>query len=162
MIQRRLFSFAAALALAAVLGKFYAVPAMAQAVSAMLVRNVDEKGRAPYMHNVIHVCQGDAVCDLYFPAVPAGKRLVVEHVNAGISFAANRLRFTTLVAQGNTQFLLPARPIDDPNLTIVNERVLAFFESGQTPMFRVGLNAATDTTPVNAAISGYLVDLSQY
>lgn len=161
MIKRRLFSLVAAMALVAVLGKFYAVPAMAQTLSAMLVRNVDEKGRAPYMHYGVRVCQGDAICDLYFPPVPAGKRLVVEHVNGGVSFAANTLRFTALVAPQNTQFLLPARPITDPNLMIVNEAVLAFFESGQSPVFRVGLSSTTDTTPINAAISGYLVDLGQ-
>lgn len=161
MIKRGFFSFAAAMVLVALFGKFYAVPAMAQAVSAMLIRNVDEKGRAPYMHYAVRVCQGDAICDLHFPAVPEGKRLVVEHVNGGVSFAANTLRFTALVAPQNTQFLLPARRITDPNLMIVNEAVLAFFESGQSPVFRVGLSSTTDTTPINAAISGYLVDLEQ-
>ena len=159
-MKRRLLSFAGALALLAVLGKFYAVPALAQAISATLVKNVDEKGRAPYMQYGVRVCQGEAICDLAFPPVPAGKRLVVEHVNGGVSFAANTLRFTALVAPQNVQFLLPARPISDANLMIVNESTLAFFETGQIPVFRAGLSSTTDTTPINATISGYLVDLA--
>ena len=48
-MKNRLITMAGALALLAVVGKFYATPALAKLVRAALVKNVDEKGRSPYM-----------------------------------------------------------------------------------------------------------------
>lgn len=47
-MKNKLLTFAGALALIAMLGRFYAVPAFAQAIRAAVVKNMDEPGRTPY------------------------------------------------------------------------------------------------------------------
>jgi hypothetical protein len=74
-MNRRLLTFAGALALAAVLGKFYAVPAIAQAARAALVQDRDNPARQPFSA-VIPAVGGIASS----PAVPAGMRLIVTNM----------------------------------------------------------------------------------
>ena len=86
-------------ALAAVFGLLNAGPAIAQAVRAALVKNVDEPGRNPYQGFVAfngsvaaapdgsYFCQqppSAPTCFLIFPFVPAGKRLVVESLTGTV------------------------------------------------------------------------------
>ena len=71
-MKNRLWTFIAALVLLAVLGKFYAVPLVAQ-VRAAIVQDRDSKARNVYQEvescfNVTNPCQ------ITFAAVPAGKR----------------------------------------------------------------------------------------
>src|ERR1017187_7583386 len=79
IMNHKLLKFAGALALLAVLGKFYAVPAIAQAVRAAVIKNIDERGRVPYQATITCV-SASTVCQYYFPAVPAHSRLVIEYV----------------------------------------------------------------------------------
>ena len=76
-MKNRLLTFAGALALLAVLGKFYAPPLMAQ-VRAALVQNVDEPARAPFQVTVpINIDNFT-----YTPVtIPAGQRLVVDFIS---------------------------------------------------------------------------------
>ena len=120
-----------------------------------------EKGRNPYMENQNLVCNKGPLCELAFPAVAAGKRLVIQHVNAGIGIPTGTARFTSLAVQDTTQFLLPARPASDATLLIVNEPVLAYFESGQTPVFRVSLTSTAEVAFISSTITGYLIDLAK-
>lgn len=152
------------LALLAVLAGSYATPVVAQwtrAVRAVLVRNVDERGRAPYMQFQVQSCPGggNPTCDVVFPPVPADRRLVLEHVNASINFTPGGVRRTGLLLPAVFIFVLPARPTFDPNLVIVNEPVLAYFESGQTPTFQIVVNDGADAALTTVALSGYLVSL---
>jgi hypothetical protein len=77
-MKNRLLTLAGALALLAVLGRFYAVPVYAQ-VKAALVQNRDEKARNPYQarNNSLGTAGASRTA---FAFVPAGKRLVIEHV----------------------------------------------------------------------------------
>ncbi len=75
MFRNRLLMFAGALALTAVLGKFYAVPAIAQAARAALVQDRDNPARQPYTA-LVPTVNGTASS----PAVPAGTRLIVTHM----------------------------------------------------------------------------------
>ena len=76
-MKNRLLTFAGALALLAVLGKFYAPPLMAQ-VRAALVQDVDQPARAPFQITVpININNFN-----FTPvAIPAGKRLVIDYVS---------------------------------------------------------------------------------
>lgn len=75
-MKNKLLTLAGALALIAVLGKFYAKPVMAQ-VRAALVQDVDQPARAPFQVTVpINVNNFT-----YTPvSIPAGKRLVVDYI----------------------------------------------------------------------------------
>jgi hypothetical protein len=101
-----------AVALLAILGSFSATPAFAQWISATLVKNVDERGRAPYMHFQALTCPGGGTtgCQVVFPPVPQGKRLVLERVNASVNFATSGVRVTGLLAPNDILFLCPRGP----------------------------------------------------
>jgi hypothetical protein len=73
-MRNRLFTIAGALALIAVLGKFYATPLMAQARAA-LVQDVDQAARAPFQVTVPVNINNFTFTNV---PVPAGKRLVVD------------------------------------------------------------------------------------
>src|ERR1700704_1995586 len=84
-MKNRLRALAGVLALLAVIGKFHEAPVIAQTIRAALVKNIDERGRNPYV--VESSCQpiggsssGFCLAQGY-PVVPAGMRLVVENVN---------------------------------------------------------------------------------
>ena len=163
-MKSRLLTFAGALALLVVLGKFYAVPVMAQ-VRAALVKNIDERGRIPYMQQVFLNCVvGSPFCDLHYPAVPTGKRLVIEHVSANIGTnpgAGVNATFLIAPGGGGSDFSLPGHTMGSPQVIGVNEPVLAYFEAGESPLYRVVFNSSSDFGPMTAVISGYMVDLTQ-
>ena len=155
----KMMTIAAGAGFLALLAAGYALPAAAQQVGATLVRNADEKGRNPYMQFQGVACPGGpAPCQIAFPPVPAGKRLVVEHVNASVNFAAGRVKRLALLTPSQWVFVLPARPNNDSNLVIVNEPALVYYESGQTPIFQV-VGDGADAPLVTAVLSGYLVSL---
>jgi hypothetical protein len=72
MFRNRFLTFAWALALIAVLGKFYAIPAIAQAARAALVQDRDNPARQPFSA-LVPTVNGTALS----PAVPSGMRLIV-------------------------------------------------------------------------------------
>jgi hypothetical protein len=74
-MKSKLLTVAGALALMAVLGKFYAVPAIAQAVRAALVQDRDNPARQPFSAIVPGVNGISST-----PAVAAGTRLIVNNI----------------------------------------------------------------------------------
>ena len=82
-MKNRLLTFAGALALLAVMGKFYAQPLMAQ-VRAALVKNIDEPGRNPYTAFLPCYSSSTNSCTAFFPAVPANMELVVQHISMSV------------------------------------------------------------------------------
>jgi hypothetical protein len=156
------------IALLAVLGNSYATPALAQSIiRATPVKNIDEKGRSPYLQHQARSCPGDgnAVCDIVFPPVPAGKRLVLERVNAGIIFATSGVRIAGLLAPLDVLLFFRVQPTDSKvtsdSIFVVNEPTLVYFESGQTPIFHLVANNGSDVPVLTATISGYFVDIDQ-
>jgi len=75
-MKSRLLTFAGVLALVAVLGKFYAAPAIAQAVRAALVQDRDNPARSAFTTKV----PVDGNLNAAFPAVPAGKRMIITNM----------------------------------------------------------------------------------
>ena len=125
------------------------------------VRNIDEKARIPYQQSGAIPCNS-GLCDLAFLAVPAGKRLVVEHVSANVNPNPG-VGVNGVFLEGACGFCvwsLPGHSLATPELVAVNEQVLAYFESGTTPFVRVAWSATTNTGAFQAVISGYLIDLN--
>jgi hypothetical protein len=160
-MKHRMIAIAGFLAIAAVLTTSYATPAVAQWMKVALVRNVDEKGRTPYMQFQALACSGESqVCQVVFPPVPPGTRLVVERVNASVNFAESGIRLMGLLVQQSILFALPAPSSAAPNPAIVNEAALVYYESGQTPIFHI-VTANPEEGLVTVFLSGYLVNLEQ-
>ena len=139
---------------------------------AALVKNVDEPGRTPYQTMVDFdpnppVCSG-AICIIRFPAVPAGKRLVVEHVSVlvGVSGGGQPsfLAFGdfAVVNSNNIAIITPVFANTGINMGGVmfwalDRPVRVYFEAGAVPKLKLILS----TNPAfvgEASVVGYLID----
>ena len=167
--------FAGAMALfatLAVLGKFYAVPAIAQAVRAAAVKNIDERGRIPYGRQVTGNAVNTSSCDAIFPAVPANKLLVVEYVNGAINpvsgIGIDEVFMNTQA--GSNALRLSARLEAAASLGSgakysLNQPIIAYFDSAHQPPLvaaqLVGAISAGSNAVCTFTLTGYLVDLTQ-
>jgi hypothetical protein len=156
----RMLQFAGVLAVLAVVGKFYAVPAIAQ-VRAALTQDRDQRGRNIYQSQ--GVCfQVKNPCQITFPAVPVGQRLIIEHASTiNIMQSATALNGVQLRNGFVYQFLLPtAAPGNYPGefYFVSNDNVLLSYDAGQIPLAVVfATTSATFTSEV--AISGYMITI---
>jgi hypothetical protein len=155
-----MLQIAGTLALLAVVGKFYAAPALAQ-VRAAIVQDRDQRGRNFYQST--SNCQNvTSPCVIAFQAVPAGKRLIIEHVSAlGKMSAANTLAEVELRGGLVFQFLaLTAAPANYPGQFsyIADAQVLAAYDVGQVPSVDMFSTSGSLFTGV-ASISGYMIDI---
>ncbi len=177
-MKHKLLTLAGALALLAVLGKYYAPPVLAQ-VRAALVQDADNAARHfVQVHLLAHQPAGitsSGLCnDIY--TVPAGQRLVIE--NFGIRTAlANRGLATltqTLTASpapcGTLQHFTTSQPLvllpsvfqatDTRNFDIYgnNQRVEAYADAGQVISVEIDTNSSFDNgTLFDVTMSGHLV-----
>lgn len=75
-MKNKLLTLAATLAVLVVLGKFYTIPALAQATRAALVQDRDNPARSAFTAKV----PVDGDLNAAFPAVPAGKRMIITNM----------------------------------------------------------------------------------
>jgi hypothetical protein len=151
---------------------FVADNAVAQ-LRAELVKNVDEPGRMPYQETVSYnggstpVCPVLQFCLPTFPAVPAGKRLVVEHVSAmifvtntgGPNLFAFRTGFSTNtgnVLVMNHAFSLGGS-IASVNIWSIDRQVRVYYGPGEGPSLKIGASASMGFVH-NVTLHGYLID----
>jgi hypothetical protein len=137
------------------------------ATNPVLVRNLDEPGRAPYHSEGFFAIQGNVGgATVSGPSVPSGKRLVIESISGFISLdhatpfqVAGLVVGTTGVAYAPAVFQGTQNGKDS---YVFNAHVLAYADAGQGPSVLVQFSDATLQTPgsgLNAAISGYLVNV---
>jgi hypothetical protein len=154
---------------AAMLGAFAITPALAQ-TRAALVKNVDEPGRAPYQHTVDFSpgeCTTPSFCIVEFPAVPAGKRLVVENITVYAAVAEGGaptlLAFGDLFVtnQGNRYVLAPAftqsMTAFGSTFHALDRAVRVYYEPGEIPKVKIGASASFVIIS-NMSLHGYLID----
>jgi hypothetical protein len=162
-MKSRLLSLAGALALAAVVGRFYAVPAIAQ-VRAAVVKNLDEKGRNPYYQTQTCYSSNTNQCTVTFPAVPANKRLVVEFIASSVD-TPTALQTVEFAANGNFIPILHTQQGSDPfgnKIYVANQPMLYYYEPGQIPYLAMNATAAGfEFMSGQVTLTGYLVDLTQ-
>jgi len=157
-MKSRMLQIAGVLALLAVVGKFYAVPVLAQ-VRATITQDRDQEGRNIYQY--YSSCQSQAgVCTIAYPAVPAGQRLVVKHVSMITQFpTGTTMNAIQLRGNGTYQFLhpqlLPAN-YSAQFTFVTNEDVLASFDGGITPDIDAFATSGGAFT-ASGTISGYLI-----
>ena len=135
----------------------------ASAQKAALVQEVFGPGVTPYQVNQLYnpsasICPNQFYCQIAFPAVPAGKRLVVTHASATYSLNAGATE--AIVEIGNGLFStmdLPAPVGVGFNRYVASSPVTYYFEQGETPyIFITGGSVITSNTG-HASIVGYLV-----
>jgi hypothetical protein len=151
-----------------VVGVFSAGPAIAQAVRAALVSNVDDPGRIPYQFQKVCLSLGSD-CSVSLPPVPTGKRLVTTHVSgyfavtlppgtlaAARYFDGNLDRLTTQGIHAIPVTLQGLGSFGD-GLYIFNQSILGFTDAGQSARLTVelGIGASYDAT---ITVTGYMLD----
>ncbi len=141
-------------------------------IRAALSKNVDEPGRLPYQAEVDFggsCFGGNSFCIVAFPPVPAGKRLVVEHVTA-LAFVRNGGQVNLFAFgdgnstnTGNVALLQPtfsalyaadafefAWSIDKP--------IKLYYEPGTTPKVKIQASVGFGAFASNMTLHGYLID----
>ena len=123
----------------------------ANAVQPLPVREVDDPGRIPY-ESLQTIGAGQ---DRFtFPAVPAGHRLVIQHVSAIVIFPSDVSDVTVAVTspEGFSTFLPPIFA----NSTRFDQPVQLYVDAGNSPKVVVGANSAVNIG--SATLTGYLLD----
>jgi hypothetical protein len=137
-------------------------------------RNIDEPGRSPYQAQVTGTssvnCSGGFSCSFTFTAVPAGHRLVVQHVTmfiqpiAGSVPARVGLLSTTLPTFVGPMFFATVQggPPNYSNSPIVfDQQVTAYYDDGDNPkafIDGISINLGIPASNQVATLIGYLVD----
>jgi hypothetical protein len=165
-MKNRLLTLAGALALLAVVGKFYALPAIAQTVRAALVKNIDERGRNPFVYN-FSCSPTPGYCFATGAPIPAGTRLVVENINIFVSYASTASVVRT--ALGVTTALTRLHDVTGGTVTdqgngqsiyALNANLIDYIEAGESPSLLLSMKGSTAGAIFFGAVTGYLVNLN--
>jgi hypothetical protein len=114
----------------------------------VLNSRIDDPGRIPYISFVDITCPG-AFCTFTFPAIPAGHRLVIQHVSGALSFNAPTggtiFPFVSSANNASIQFSAPTAG----NVAAFDQPVLYYVDAGQSA--KVSISA-----PFNPSASQFL------
>ena len=135
----------------------------AGAQKAALVQEVFGPGVTPYQSNQLYnptasICPNQFYCQIAFPAVPAGKRLVVTHASATYSMNAGASEAGVSIGANLFDTMdLPAPVFVGNNRYVTSSPITYYFEQGATPyLFITGSSVITSNTG-HASLVGYLV-----
>lgn len=158
-MKNKLLTLSGAFVLVAVLGKFYAIPAIAQAVRAALIQNTDEPGRIPYQAS--SACSGVGICFADFPPVPPNKRLVITRVVGSAQAMTTGGVVSSVGVAAVGPRVTPPIPINfvsaGSQAVSFNDSVITYADAGYVP--RVSAVASASQLQIGeAGIFGYLLD----
>ena len=126
-----------------------------------VVENRDERGRTPYTHFGTCTVANSNGCTVKTPVVPAGTRVVIEHVAAGMQLKAPAQVFSYDIVVGPRFFSLPSHlnvSYSGLNQFAINEQVLIYADAGEQVI--ASLNATDIGVSQYVTLTGYLVDLN--
>jgi hypothetical protein len=140
----------------------YSSPVKVLNTSAAPVLNsrIDDPGRVPYMAFTTTFCSG-TTCGIGFPAVPAGHRLVLQHLSGFLNFNApptTLFGFIESTQNFRFNFNVPLPPAG--NATHFDQQVLYFVDGGDAPSVFIGSTGAPFPGNVGEEIvlAGYELD----
>jgi|GEM_PF-3574193 len=128
------------------------------AFGATEVRNDDDPGRIPYQ-SVVQQGTAGQLFKFGFPAVPAGHRLVIQHISGGLLFQAPPSHSAQVEVTVNGQiaasffapFILTSVKFDQP--------VQLYVDAGEVPTVVVeGDNGLVPAVRGSLILTGYLLD----
>ncbi len=136
----------------------------ASAQRAALVQEAYGPGRTPYQSNQLYnpsaaICPNQFYCQIAFPPVPAGKRLVVTHASGTYTLNAGATEAIVSIGSGLFDTMdLPAPVNVGNNRYVASSPITFYFEAGQTPyIFITGSSVITGNTG-HASMVGYFVN----
>lgn len=130
-----------------------------------LVKNVDERGREPYQVQALvntSTCTFNSVlyfCQLPFPAVPDGQRLILEHVTTFWALTAGEpdsLRFL----DSNNATVFWVQPTFTPRVNnathfFLDRPVTVYYEPTTSPTLLLAMTAPPSS--IEVTLTGYLI-----
>ena len=124
------------------------------------VVNIDDHGRIPFVSGFSNSCSG-TLCSYTFPAVPAGHRVVIEHISGNLNFNAAPTVITMFVNTATTsqiQFNVP--PGNVGNASFFDQPLLYYVDGGQSPVviFTSGFTNFNPAAGQNLTLVGYELD----
>ncbi len=129
--------------------------------------SVDEPGRIPYesVQSVLtQNCPSHAFCNFTFPAVPAGRRLVVLRLTGSFTLAPSPSAVSVLVGVfGNGAGTIFDAPALTNGLSVFDQPVLTYYDAGSIPLVQiqpVNTSFGTPTDSLSVILHGYLLDCS--
>ena len=164
-MSKRFLTVFVALALLAALSKFYAVPAIAQAVQAALVQYRDSPPRQPFtVRSTITPSPIEKITPIAFPAVPAGKRMVVTSVTGTVNIVLSSLESCVMAittSNGHESYqLLPVTSsfaTQGVNIYSGTTALNLPLDPGDTGI--VGFNSVQPFKSATVVFTGYFVDV---
>ena len=135
----------------------------ASAQKAAIVQEAFGPGITPYQSNQLYnpsaaICPNSFFCQIAFPPVPAGKRLVVTYASA--TYSVTQTGTEEIVSIGANLFDtldLPAAVYVGTFRYVASSPITYYFESGQTPYIFIGGSSVLTNNTGHASIVGYLV-----
>jgi hypothetical protein len=106
----------------------------ALAQKAALVQNIDDDARVPYQVFQFGAnCNSPGDCAIVFPAVPAGRRVVIEHLSCFVSLQSGSLTAPiTVGSQYSNARNFAIASATGPSY-VANSSVLLYVEAGDQP-----------------------------
>jgi hypothetical protein len=158
-MKNRLLTMAGALALLAVVGKFYALPAIAQTIRAALVQDRDSPARQAFTYSTqLPFKTGEVL----FPSVPAGKRRVINgvYVVATSVGACPTTIATSTPGGGLTFFALLPGPLINPGLGLSAASLApAQIVMNAGDLGNASISCATPPEAAFLSLTGYDIDI---
>ena len=149
--------------LAGLISGITAAPAIAAAVKAALIKNVDERGRVPYFVKLSCSVPGTTnICTNTAAAIPANKRFVVEHINGHFQVPNNTSLFDVEIAAEDFNHFAPRFfvALGTLNNYTLNEPARMYYGPTTTPsLFITLLGNPAGSASTEVLLYGYLVDL---
>ena len=130
--------------------------------------NVTDPGRIAYQSTVTPTaCSGNSQCFSDFPAVPAGHRLVIQHIGGFVVLTAQPTS-TDVYIQDNTigttfgAFFVPSNPLPSGFESLFDQAVLGYVDAGDFAIVAVDVqgNSVFNTGTQEVTLTGYVLDCS--
>ena len=127
------------------------------ATSPALTSNVDDPGRIAYQTAQEPECTLNP-CDFSFPDVPAGHRLVIQHVSGELFLALTPSAiFVRLAGTGFLNRSVFFAPFVGRN-SLFDQSVLFYYDAGQVPGVEISLAGTNFAGGQIVTLTGYLLD----
>jgi hypothetical protein len=121
---------------------------------------IDDPGRIPFLVLFSNGCSG-TLCSYTFPAVPAGHRVVIEHISGALIFnTAPTQLFGFVKSSGNTNQVQFNVIPPSGTVTIFDQPILYYVDAGQSPIiqFTSGVTNFNASAGQNLTLVGYELD----
>lgn len=122
-----------------------------------LVQDRDEPGRSPYQHELQVDCEGQIICQIELPAVPAGSRLVVTTVTASFSTSGASGAPVNCLLGGSAGFFLTFEIGGTGGIRSLTQAVTRYYEAGQSPAWLCSIGTGEFDGLQRGGLVGYLV-----